>query len=412
MQKFIIVTLGCKVNQCESQLLREQLVSLGLCEAAQGEAADLCIVNTCAVTDTAQSKSVKALRRLRKEHPHARISAVGCGISASAERYEEADIVLRQDEKEQAVQNILDYASDIETTSGFWGHARAFIKIQDGCDSFCSYCIVPFLRGKPRSKSLEQIEYEACTIAANGYRELVLAGIHLGLYGRDLGEGINLASVVEMLLEADLFPRLRLSGVEAGEVSGELIMLLAGDNALCPHLHIPLQSGSEKVLRDMNRSYTPAEYLDVIAKIRESQPHTSVTTDVIAGFPSETEADFKETIEVCRRAGFSRMHVFPYSRRNGTGAAEKWKSDAVGNISERSKTLRVLGSELADSYARQFTGHTVRILVESQDNGYTEGYTDHYLRARISGKEGEPGELIERVVASNSGGILSVQTAT
>jgi threonylcarbamoyladenosine tRNA methylthiotransferase MtaB len=411
MQTFTIITLGCKVNQCESQLLREQLASLGLREAAPGEPADLGIVNTCAVTATAQGKSVRALRKLRREHPRARVAAVGCGVSASPERYSEADIALPQDEKHLTVRKILGRDSAIGTTSGFQGHARAFMKIQDGCDSFCSYCIVPHLRGGPRSRPLEEIRREAGAIAANGYRELVLTGIHLGLYGRDLGDGVNLVSVVEMLLKADLFPRLRLSGVEVHEVTDRLIELVTGENALCAHLHIPLQSGSAKVLRDMKRSYTPDEYLGLIEKARKSQPQISVTTDVIVGFPTETATHFEETLEVCRKAGFSRMHVFPYSRREGTTAAKKWKSGAVADISARAKTLRALAAELAGAYARQFAGESVRVLVESHIGGpAAEGYTDHYLRAGVCGTRVPPGELVQGIVTAVRGSSLKVES--
>ena len=409
MQVFEIVTLGCKVNQCESQLLREQLESLGLRESMPGEAADICVVNTCAVTATAQGKSVRAMRRLKKENPQARVVAVGCGVSASPEAYAQADLSLRQDEKRLAARKILGTDSGIKATSGFRGHARAFLKIQDGCDSYCSYCIVPYLRGRPRSKPVEAIEREARAIARNGYGELVLAGTHLGLYGRDFGGRVDLAYVVERLLETGLFPRLRLSGVEANEVSDRLIELIADDNALCPHLHVPLQSGSARVLRDMGRSYTPDGFLGVLAKVRDAGPRAAVTTDVIAGFPTEEAQDFGETLDVCRRAGFSRMHIFPYSRRSGTEAAERWKAGACADAPGRSKALRELGAELAQDYARRFHGEAVRVLAESHADGRpAKGYTDHYLRAEVHGAQVAQGMLVEGVAVSSEGGVLSV----
>ncbi len=410
MQAFRIVTLGCKVNQCESQLLREQLVSLGLHEAAAGERADLCIVNTCAVTATAQGKSARALRKLQREHPKARTAAIGCGVSMCAQAYPQADVLVRQEEKSQAARRILGRDSTVKTVSAFSGHARAFLKIQDGCDSFCSYCIVPYLRGKPHSKPPALIKREARALAGNGYKELVLAGTHLGLYGRDLGAGADLAGVVEKLLEAGLFPRVRLSGVEVTEVSDKLIELAAADNALCSHLHIPLQSGSAQVLSDMGRSYTPAEFLAVVERLRARAPQVSITTDVIVGFPTEEEHHFEETLELCRRAAFARMHVFPYSRREGTAAARKWKSGAVKDVSRRSKTLRALATELADSYAMQFAGKPVRVLVESHASGKpAQGYTEHYLRAQVHHVRAAVGELVEGTALSSREGVLSVE---
>jgi threonylcarbamoyladenosine tRNA methylthiotransferase MtaB len=410
VRTFLIVTLGCKVNQCESQLLREQLVALGLAPAQEGDTADLCIVNTCAVTATAQGKSVRAMRKLVREHPGARVAAMGCGVNASPERYSAAEMLIRQEDKERAAQILTGCESPLGTTSAFAGHSRAFLKIQDGCDSFCSYCIVPYLRGKPRSKRPDIIEREARAIARSGYRELVLAGIHLGHYGRDLGGGICLADVVEVILEADLFPRLRLSGVEVNEVDERLMKLVAGENALCPHLHIPLQSGSAEVLADMGRKYTPEQYLEVVEKVRDAAPRVSITTDVIAGFPTEEPRHFQQTIDTCRKAGFSRMHVFPYSRRKGTAAAKKWNTADTGESKRRSQVLREVAGELARSYAEQFVGENVRILVESRiSTGSAEGYTDHYIKGRMEGAGLEPGQLVEGRVSASRAGVLSIE---
>jgi threonylcarbamoyladenosine tRNA methylthiotransferase MtaB len=412
MQTFKIITLGCKVNQCESQLLREQLESLGLREAATDVDCDLCIVNTCAVTATAQGKSVRAMRGLRKKYPDARIAAVGCGVSAQRDRYTEADVLVSQDCKQDAVRRILGRDNSIKTTSAFHGHSRAFLKIQDGCDSYCSYCIVPHLRGKPRSKPLDEIMLEARDIAANGYKELVLAGIHLGFYGKDTDGESGLVDVVEMLLEEGLFPRLRLSGVEVSEVSDRLIELIAADNALCPHLHMPLQSGSAGVLKDMGRPYTPSQYMKTVEKSREADSRIAITTDVIVGFPTESEDDFAATVEVCRGAGFSRIHVFPYSRREGTTAAARWKSGGAQKKSQRAQALRALGEELAGRYARSFEGTTVRVLAESKSRGgEVEGYTDHYIRARVRGASVKPGQLVEGFAVSSSSGVLMVEAS-
>lgn len=412
METFEIATLGCKVNQCESQLLLEQLNALGLREAAPGESADICIVNTCAVTATAQSKSLKALRRFRRENAGARVVAIGCGVSASPQRYSQADLLVRQEEKEAAVSKVLGREAGVDTVSAFSGHVRAFLKAQDGCDSFCTYCIVPYLRGRPRSRRWEEIEREARALARGSYNELVLAGTHLGLYGKDLGGGEDLTTVVERLLELGLFPRLRLSGVEVNEVTQRLIELIAQENALCPHLHIPLQSGSAEVLREMGRAYTPSEYLRVVERIRDSEPLCAITTDVIAGFPTEEPRHFEETLELCARAGFSRMHIFPYSRRSPTAAAKKWKSGAVRDKSLRAKELRALGAQLATEFAGRFTGETVRVLAESRKGrNMVEGYTDHYLRAEVEGPHVPVGALVEGTATSSRAGVLSVRAS-
>jgi len=404
---FKLFTLGCKVNQCETQLLRERLEAAGLRESEPGKTASLCIVNTCAVTSVAQGKSARALRKMKKENPGAIMVAIGCGVSAAPERFDEADMVIEQKDKDGAVERILGVSNTLLVTSRFEGHARAFLKIQDGCDSFCSYCIVPYLRGEPRSKTLELILEEARNIAGKGYGELVLTGIHLGIYGRDIGTCPSLAGVVRRLLDENLFPRIRLSGVECTEVTDELISLITSDNALCPHLHIALQSGSAKVLGDMNRGYSPGDYIAVIRKIREKAPMTAITTDIITGFPAESEADFTETLDICEKVEFSRIHVFPYSRRGGTAAAQRWKSGSGRQASIRASRLREKARELAEIYARQFVGEKVRVLVESKSRGRSvEGYTDHYVRARIDNFVVDAGTLVEGIASGVSEGLL------
>ncbi len=409
MQIFKIITLGCKVNQCESQLLREQLNGQGLREAAPGENADLCIVNTCAVTATAQSKSLKALRKLERENSAARMVAIGCGVTAAAERYTEADLLVPQDKKSDAIFRILGVESPVVTASSFCGHARAFLKVQDGCDSFCAYCIVPYLRGRPRSRPLEEIEREARAFAASGYKELVICGTNLGLYGKDAPEGPDLSGLVEGLLELDLFPRIRLSGIEVTEIDRRLIALLTQENALCPHMHIPIQSGSDSVLRDMGRNYTVGEYLGVVDSLRRGDNRVAITTDVIVGFPTEGPEEFEETMQTVRRAAFSRLHVFPYSRREGTAAAQKWNSGPARETSLRSKELIALGAELAESYSALFDGETVRVIAESSaPNGALTGYTDYYVRANVRGAGIPLGSLVEGTARSGKKGFLSV----
>ncbi|MBM4050989.1 MAG: tRNA (N(6)-L-threonylcarbamoyladenosine(37)-C(2))-methylthiotransferase MtaB, partial [Planctomycetes bacterium] len=365
MKTCIFITLGCKVNQYETQALREALRGRGYVEAAPGQRADVCVINTCTVTQTSDDKCRQAIRRAIREHPGATVVVTGCYAEAEPEalrRIEGVAVVVPQHDKGRLADIVegLPQRSRRQTTqhegheaheekhedhevgpsalmslpvlrglrvsgelsiSGFEGHTRAFLKIQDGCDARCSYCIVPLVRGPVRSRPLEAIQREAERLAANGYREIVLTGIHLGAYGRDTGGRPGLCDVIEGLLDVPGLERIRLSSIEVNEFTDRLLALAVGSSKLCPHFHFPLQSGDDEILRAMNRTYTAAEYLSVLDRARARIERPSFTTDVMVGFPGEGERHFQNTLDVCRRAGFSRMHIFPFSPRPGTPAA-------------------------------------------------------------------------------------------
>lgn len=382
------VTFGCKVNQYESQALREASTRRGLREVAPEEGADLFVVNSCTVTETAATEAGRAVRRIARRFPFAEITVTGCAADSHREEFLGLPGVRRvvpHDRKAALAGD--DRLRDGDTLpsifdlsiSRFDGHTRAFLKVEDGCDLHCSFCIIPKVRGAAVSRPLESAVAEARRLAENGYREIVLTGVHLGSYGRDLAGRSLLPDLVERLLAVPGLARVRLSSIEANEVSDPLLDLMAADPRFCPHLHLPLQSGDDAILRAMRRRYNARQFLGACERAAERVPDPGLTTDVIVGFPGETEAHFENTMEICRRAGFHRIHIFPYSRRRGTDAAAlpdlPWRVKK-----ERLHRLEALGAELTDRYAGRFLGRNVEVLVEEEG-----GYTERYLRARVPG---------------------------
>ncbi len=384
LRTYRLTDLGCKVNQYETQLIAERLEGAGLRPAAEGQSADLCLVNSCAVTSAAAAKSARAVRQLRRRNPGALVVVAGCAVSAAGKDdilgRTGADLALAQDEKLD-LPGLPQAPGPAGHISRFEGHCRAFMKIQDGCDSFCAYCIVPRLRGAPRSRPLDEIRAEARALEAGGHRELVLSGVHLGLYGRDIEGKPSLADAARAMLGAAPRARLRISSLDPAELSDELLELVASERRVCSHLHLPLQSGDDGVLGAMRRHYTSAEFLRVVAKVRARLDRPGITTDVMAGFPGESAAAFKNTLDLCRRAAFSRMHVFPFSAREGTDAARLPDQVPAEVAKRRAAELVELGAELAAGFAAGCVGGTEEVLAEELlDNGTTAGYSARYMR--------------------------------
>jgi threonylcarbamoyladenosine tRNA methylthiotransferase MtaB len=388
MKTFAFVTFGCKVNQYESQALRERFARKGLAEVEPDRGADLFVINTCTVTETATSEAQRTVRRLARRFPFAEITVTGCAADSHREEFLGLPGVRRvvpHDEKaslcddprlarEDSAPSIFDLS-----ISRFDRHTRAFLKVEDGCDLNCSFCIIPKVRGTALSRPLESAADEAKRLVDNGYKEIVLTGVHLGSYGKDLAQRSLLPDLVERLLGIPGLARLRLSSIEANEISDPLVELMASEPRFCPHLHLPLQSGDDDVLRAMRRRYNSRQYLAACERVAERVAEPSFTADVIVGFPGETDGQFENTLDVCRRVGFSRIHVFPYSRRRGTDAA--LRPDLPGRVKkERLHRLERLAGELTDAYARRFLGREVEVLVE--ENG---GYTERYLKAHVAG---------------------------
>jgi threonylcarbamoyladenosine tRNA methylthiotransferase MtaB len=388
MRTFALVTFGCKVNQYESQALRERFAARGLEEVGADSGADLYVVNTCTVTETATAEARRAVRGLARRFPFSEITVTGCAADSHREDFLGIPGVRRvaghdgkaavADDPRLAPRDTRPSIFDL-SISRFDGRTRAFLKIEDGCDLNCSFCIIPKVRGAAASRPPESAVEEARRLAGNGYREIVLTGVHLGAYGKDLAGRSLLPDLVERLLGVAGLARIRLSSLEANELSDPLLDLMAAEPRFCPHLHLPLQSGHDEILRAMRRRYSTRQFREACARAASRVADPGITTDVIVGFPGETERHFQATLDLCREIGFSRIHVFPYSRRRGTDAARM--PDLPARLKkERLRRLKALGAELADAYARRFLGREVEVLVESEG-----GYTERYVRARVAG---------------------------
>ena len=399
---FNIITLGCKVNQYESQAMREDLLRNGFELAKPDSPADITVVNSCTVTAVSDAKNRKLINKIRRENPNTIIVLTGCMPQAfpdKQENFENCDIVLGNAKRAELVPAIYEYinthmknifitehpAKDEKfedlSISSLGEHTRAFVKIEDGCNRFCSYCIIPYARGRVRSKSLESLKAEVERIAHNGYREVVLVGINLSAYGQD--EGLNLADAVECVCAQDGIERVRLGSVEPEQMDEPMIKRLAAQPKFCPQFHLSLQSGCDNTLKAMNRHYDTAEYSKIVSDIRKTFDNSSITTDVMVGFAGETEEDFKASMDFVRQTGFAKVHVFPYSRRKGT-VADKAPNQVAPNIKEeRAKRMGELVAKSKAEFLRTQTGKTEEVLIERLRHGYLEGYTKNYTPVHI-----------------------------
>lgn len=399
---FNIITLGCKVNQYESQAMREDLLKNGFELAEPNTPADITVVNSCTVTSVSDAKNRKLINKIRRENPYGIIVLTGCMPQAfpdKQENFENCDIVLGNAKRAELVPAICEYIENHMknvfisphpvkneqfedlSISSLGEHTRAFIKIEDGCNRFCSYCIIPFARGRVRSKSLEALKAEVKRIADNGYREVVLVGINLSAYGQD--EGLNLADAVECVCAQDGIERVRLGSVEPEQMDEPMIKRLAAQPKFCPQFHLSLQSGCDNTLKAMNRHYDTAEYSKIVSNIRKTFDNSSITTDVMVGFAGETEEDFKASMDFVKQTGFAKVHVFPYSRRKGT-VADKAPNQIAPNIKEqRAKEMGELVAKSRAEFLRTQVGMTESVLIERLRHGYLEGYTKNYTPVHI-----------------------------
>ncbi len=386
-----VETHGCKLNQADSGSLAAEFSEVGFEVVGDDSSVDVYVVNSCTVTHMADSKARRALRSARRRHPNATIVATGCYAERSPEtlrQLEEVDLVVGNTEKSALVRYVLDWAGDeivpcatgddVQGISPSAARTRAMVKIQEGCNQVCAYCIVPKVRGRERSIPANEIVETIHGYTDRGYKEVVLTGTQLGSYGFDLDD-IDLTGLVHYVLGRCDMARLRVSSLQAHEIDNRLLGLWS-DDRLAPHFHLPLQSGSDSVLRRMRRRYDTGRFLEAVGAIRAAIPDAAITTDVIAGFPGETEGDFADTYKVCQEVGFSAMHVFPYSRRPGTSAAH-FPDDVPPQVkSERVGRLIALSQERGSAYRARFVGTTRRVLWESLKAGEWVGLTDNYLR--------------------------------
>lgn len=372
-----LVTLGCKVNQYETQYVREMLQQNGYVEAQPGESSELCVVNTCTVTSEADAQGRQLIRRLHRQDPPAKLVVMGCYATREPETVAKLPGVSQViTDKGQLFEEFRRHGVEHAPLgiTRFDNHQRAFVKVQDGCLLNCTYCIIPSVRPTVRSRPAEEIVAEVRDLVAGGYREIVLTGIHLGHYGIDLSRGkpktewTRLWHLLERLMTIPGEFRVRLSSLEAAEARDDLIGVLKVHPArICPHLHLCLQSGSDRILRMMKRRYTAGGFLERCRRIREALDEPAFTTDVIVGFPGETEVDFAQTLAVVREVGFCKVHVFPFSARAGTPAATMPDAVPAPVIAERRQRLQALADDLTAAYARRLVGRTLEVLVEGPD---------------------------------------------
>jgi len=449
MNNFSIITFGCKVNQYESQQLREALAGQGFKEVASHQA-DISIINTCAVTVESQGKGRRATRRARRQNPSAFIIASGCSAAAFPEELRRAGAHLVEPDKEKVLRMLLALGPSRQSCPGqtlpgissFQGHSRAFIKVQDGCQEFCSYCIIPYVRPFAASRPMAEVVAEAQRLAQAGYKELVLAGINLGRYNE------GLSKLILALQEIGPVERIRLSSIEASVVDRELLAL-AKHGKLAPHFHLPLQSGDDHILHKMNRHYTARGFLKNLDEIKSYLNEPAITSDIMVGFPGETEEEFRHTVEVAKAAQFARTHIFPFSPRPGTRAYVLPQRVPAQVIKRRKEDLKQVTETSALEFKKKFIGKKARILVEfpycpwdaehpsldpeSRDEGQDakhgrrplgtlrapsgsegptsdiqplSGYTERYLRAQFPGPQNLRGEMVDVEITGIEEGTL------
>ncbi len=402
-----IYTLGCKVNAYESEYVMSLFKERGYEIVPFTEKCDIYIINTCSVTNTSDAKSRKVIHQAIRRNPDACVVAMGCFIEANKNividgvdifigNKDKSQIVSLVEEHQKNKKEIRNLYEDLGTEfedmeiSSFEGRTRAFVKIQDGCENFCTYCIIPFVRGKCRSKDPELVIKEITTLVNHGYQEIVLTGIHTGNYGVDLE--MDFSSLLKKILRIPNLHRLRISSIEITELNQNVLNLLKNP-IIANHLHIPLQSGSSQIMRAMNRKYTKEEYLEKIKEIRRIRSDISISTDVIVGFPGEEEDLFEESYQFCKEVGFSKIHVFPYSKRDGT-AASKFPNQMDARVKkERVKRLSELSNWLEDAYMRKFLGKEVEVLIERTIDGSSIGHTSNFLLVKVLG-EYQQGQLL------------------
>ncbi|NLZ92699.1 MAG: tRNA (N(6)-L-threonylcarbamoyladenosine(37)-C(2))-methylthiotransferase MtaB [Firmicutes bacterium] len=426
MPKAAFYTLGCKVNQTDTAALQSLLEQAGYKIVPFHEQADVYIINTCTVTHLSDRKSRQMIRRARRQNREAVIAATGCYAQVSPEdvmNIPEVDLVvgthardklpeLLQQAKTQRLNCVAPleekHAFDALGTAALNEHTRAFLKVQEGCRQFCSYCIVPYARGPLYSRPLADAVRAAEKLVSEGFRELVLTGVHLGSYGVDLEEKISLNDLLRQLVKIDGLARIRISSLEPTEVSAELVELMRTNIKICNHLHIPLQSGDDYILQRMNRKYSTQEFLSLVQWLRSEIPDIALTTDVMVGFPGETEEHFQNTLQTVEKAAFSRLHVFKYSARHGTPAAKYPHQVSPQIKQQRSQRLIEVGEKLAARYGRQFLGQTVEVLFEETvGDKHITGLTEHYLRVKATGGDHLLGKILPVKITALADNVLA-----
>lgn len=411
--KVAVYTLGCKVNTYESEYAIKEFIKKG-CEITDfsDDTADVYLINTCTVTNTSDQKSRKMIRQARKKNKNAIVAAMGCFtqirdndnaimdyvdvVIGNTDKSKIVDLIEESIKTKKKILNIKDVTNadfDDMEISNFNTRTRALVKIEDGCENFCSYCIIPYVRGKVRSKKPERVIKEVTSLVKNGYKEIVLTGIHTGHYGSDL-ENYDFSDLLIELEKIDGLERIRISSIEIVELNDKFLNVLKKSKKIANHIHVPLQAGSDHILKLMNRRYDKAFYLERIRKIKEIRPSIAITTDVIVGFPGETEEDFNETLEFAKEVDFAGGHVFPFSSRNGTPAAKMNGGLTKEEKHVRCKKLISVLDGLEEEYYKKHIGKEIIVIPEIYLDGYLTGHTDNYLKVKFQGCE----ELIGKTI--------------
>ena len=418
-----VATLGCKVNQCESASFQSCFEEQGYTVNPFGAAADIYVINTCAVTAKAAAQSRQLIRRAQRTNPQAKVVVTGCYAQIAPQKIREieADPILivgnanKHQIFEAAVSDDVPFQSFQQNQAGayfnditvqneisllpvkrFSGRTRAFLKVQDGCNNFCSYCIVPYARGSSRSLVQEKVVSQAHLYAKEGHREIVLTGIHVGHYGLDLKPAVTLLDLLKKLTAATPDIRYRLSSLEPTEISRELLEFMASVDNFMPHLHIPLQSGSDAILKKMRRRYTPEEFIEKVCRCKELLPAAAIGVDVLVGFPGETEKDFLQTYETVTKLPVTYLHVFPYSKRPGTPAAKMTSQVAREIKDERVAVLRKLDHKKRNDFYASRIGEVHAVLVETERavDGLAKGFTDNYIPVHFKARPNDANRVV------------------
>ena len=415
MRTAAFYTLGCKVNQYETELIREQFLAQNYKIVPFSNLADVYVINTCTVTAKSDRKCRYYIQAALRRSPRGKVIVTGCYVNSALTEVAKISpriIIIPNQEKKNIVKYLLKDAvsPEISVINTFKGHARAFVKIQDGCDAFCAYCIVPYVRNILISRPSGEILSEVHNLVKNGYKEIVLTGIRLGKFRMDeeedrvqgLGSRVqknksDLVRLIKLIHNVDGLQRIRLSSIEPVDVTDELIETIMSLPKLCHHLHIPLQSGDDEVLSAMNRAYSTDQYRQLIDKLKKKIPDINITTDVIVGFPGEKNKNFKNSYDFIRKVDFGKLHVFRFSPRQGTAAARLEKQIDLGTVEKRSKKLLALSGELTEQFYRRFLHKTVEVLLEGRykKTGFMSGLSGNYIRVLIDDKTLSSGEPVK-----------------
>ena len=418
MKKAASYALGCKVNQVESEAIAEAFAERGYEIVDINDKADVYVINTCSVTNLGDKKSRQLIRRVKRTNPDAIVVAVGCYAQTAPEdikKIEGVNIILGTKGRNEIVDYVENYhaeqgvdcrvgeimherAFEPISVNKLAGRTRAYLKIQDGCSQFCSYCIIPYARGPIRSRDEEEVLSEVRTLAENGFKEVVLTGIHVASYGKDL-KTTNLLQVIKKVHEIDGIERIRLSSIEPNVVTEEFAAEMASLPKACHHFHLSLQSGCNKTLKEMNRKYTAEKYTEAVEILRKHMPDVAITTDIIVGFPGETDEDFEECYAFAEKIGFAKIHVFPYSPKRGTPAAARKDQVSPQKKDERSEKLMALSDKMAEDFISGFIGRTMPVLFEQcHEDSIFEGHTSNYINVKVKTDKAVKNMIIDTVI--------------